>query len=109
MILLDDYAMAIIRIGQQYYCFDSHSRDECGMLHEAGTSTFVNIGRSLQSVSDFILRLSKSLNLKMTSQFEMVGVSDQSSPAYCDNSHFRFAILSNTSASPGKHKYCMLL
>jgi hypothetical protein len=74
LLVLVDYTVAIIRSGSSFFVFDSHSRNCDGMQCESGTSTLVYVGTTCLSVSNFIIRLSQSLQLRRNAQFEIIGI-----------------------------------
>lgn len=74
LIVLTDYTIAVIECSNRFFVFDSHSRDDHGLMSSSGTSTLIDVGTSCAMVSNFVYQLASSLKLKKLAQFEMIGI-----------------------------------
>ena len=73
ILVLNQYAMAAFPLGQHYYFFDSHAHGKQGMSDPDGKAVLASFKCTLD-LHSYIYRLSQSLNIGDTEQFEITSV-----------------------------------
>jgi len=78
LVILSIYAVSVFfdSTKNQYYVFDSHSRDTSGMSCSNGTSVLMKVGDDTQSVRNYIELLARSLGLHLhrMRKFEVIAM-----------------------------------
>ncbi|XP_062575337.1 putative autophagy-related protein 11 [Saccostrea cucullata] len=64
---------SVMKVGKQYFLFDSHARDQSGLLDANGKSTLIGV-ETLEGVAQHCLQLALSLSVNQNSQFEITPV-----------------------------------
>ena len=79
------YTSAIFKCEEQYYFFDSHSRNDVGMLSPEGKAC-VTIHTNTENLCVFIRNLAATLNLKGNVPFEIAAFKDTRGSVSLENS-----------------------
>ncbi|KAH3791434.1 hypothetical protein DPMN_144920 [Dreissena polymorpha] len=68
------YSTCILKNDDNYYVFDSHSKNEVGMLEADGGTACLTEHRTIFALCNFVRHLSASLHLKQPVPFEMAAI-----------------------------------
>ncbi|KAH3789793.1 hypothetical protein DPMN_167981 [Dreissena polymorpha] len=68
------YSTCILKNEDSYYLFDSHSRNEVGMLEADGGTACLTEHRTIFALCNFVRHLAASLHLKQPVPFEMAAI-----------------------------------